>query len=52
MTGNQSISSQVKEASSNFKDQGVDKKTLNIFSEINRTILSHQIQLAEMAKQY
>ena len=35
LTDNQSISSQVREASSNVKDQVVDEETLEIFSEIN-----------------
>ena len=59
VTENQSISSQVREASSDVKDQGLDEETLDIFSEIN----SHNLvstntgsaisgQLAEVAKRY
>ena len=56
---NQSISSQVREASSNVKDQGVDEETLDIFSEINSNNLvstntgpAISGQLAEVAKRY
>ena len=52
VTENQSISSQVREASSNVKDQSVDEETPDIFSEINSnnlvttvTILSQQTQV-------
>ena len=56
---NQSISSQVREAGSNVKDQGVDEETLDIFSEINSNNLvstntgpAISGQLAEVAKRY
>ena len=52
VTENQSISSQVREASSNVKDQSVDEETPDIFSEINSNnlvttvaILSQQTQV-------
>ena len=44
VTENQSISSQVREASSNVKDQVVDEETLKIFSEINSNNLISQVQ--------
>ena len=56
---NQSISSQVKKASSNGKDQVVDEETLDIFSEINsnnfvstNTGPAISGQLAEVEKRY
>ena len=59
VTENQSISSQVREASSNVKDQSLDEESLNIFSEINSNNLFSRNtdpfisgQLAEVAKRY
>ena len=59
VTENQSISSQVREASSNVKDQSVDEETPDIFSEINsNNIVTTNTgpaisgQLAEVAKRY
>ena len=59
VTENQSISSQVREASSNVKDQDLDEETLDIFSEINSNNLvstntgpAISGQLAEVAKRY
>ena len=59
VTENQSISSQVRKASSNVKDQGVHEETLDIFSEINSNNLvstntgpAISGQLAEVAKRY
>ena len=59
VTENQNISSQVREASSNVKDQGLDEETLDIFSEINsNNLVSINTgpaifgQLAEVAKRY
>ena len=57
VTENQSISSQVREASSNIKDQSVDEETPDIFSEINsnnlvttNTCPAISGQLAEVVK--
>ena len=59
VTENQGTSSQVREASSTVKDQGVDEETLNILSEINiKNLVSTNTgpaisgQLAEVEKQY
>ena len=59
VTENQSISSQVREASSNVKDQSVDEETPDIFSEINSNNLvttntgpAISDQLAEVAHRY
>ena len=56
---NQSISSQVRGASSNVKDQCLDEETLDIFSEINSSNLvstntgtAISSQLTEVAKRY
>ena len=59
VTENRSISSQVREASSNVKDQGLDEETLDIFYEINSNKLFSTStgpaisgQLAEAPKRY